>query len=177
MIAARVHGELANWPEYGGLRGVVTSAGMRDFTILVIHVMGTVVRLRQGPGGFRSVVAESALIRHQLQILTRGRQRAPNLRAVDRLAAGLLSHLMSRARILLSAIVLKPSTLLPLHKLLRKRKYRLLFSPTARASSRPEGTEQRTHRRRRGHEAAQSQFRAVRALPSRWHCGTGYRDR
>ena len=44
---------------------------MRDFIILVIHVIVTVVRLAR-PGGFRSVVAESVLIRHQLLILNRG---------------------------------------------------------------------------------------------------------
>ena len=101
---------------------------MRDFIILFVHVIVTVVRLA-GPGGLRSVVAESALIRHQLLILNRGRKRAPNLRASDRIAAGLFTLFMGPARILRSAIVLKPSTLLHLHSLLRKRKYRLLFSP------------------------------------------------
>jgi hypothetical protein len=38
-------------------------------------LMVTVVRLA-GPGGFRSVVAESVLVKHQLQILNRGRKRA-----------------------------------------------------------------------------------------------------
>jgi hypothetical protein len=37
------------------------------------------------------VLAESALIRHQLPILKRGRKRAPNLRASDRIAAGLFN--------------------------------------------------------------------------------------
>jgi hypothetical protein len=36
---------------------------------------------------------------------------------------------MRPARVLRSAIVLKPSTLLHLHSLQRKRKYRMLFSP------------------------------------------------
>src|SRR4051794_1012746 len=42
---------------------------------------------------------------------------------------------MHRARVLRSAIVLKPSTLLHLHSVLRKRKYRLLFS--SKRSHRP----------------------------------------
>jgi hypothetical protein len=87
---------------------------MRDFIILFIHVIVTMARLA-GPGGLRSVVAESALIRHQVLILNRGRKRAPNLRVTDRIAAGLLTLCMSPARILRSAIVLKPSTLLHLH--------------------------------------------------------------
>src|SRR5215472_2440084 len=56
-------------------------AGMRDFIVLFVHVIVTMARLA-GPGGLRSVVAESALIRHQLLILNRGRKRAPNLRGV-----------------------------------------------------------------------------------------------
>ena len=77
---------------------------MRDFIMLFIHVMVTVVRLA-GPGGLRSVVAESALIRHQLLVLNRGRKRAPNLRATDRLVAGLFTLLMRPARILRSRVV------------------------------------------------------------------------
>ena len=72
---------------------------MRDFIILFVHVIVTMVRLA-GPGGLRSVVAESALIRHQLLILNRGRKRAPNLRATDRIAAGLLTLFLKPVRIL-----------------------------------------------------------------------------
>jgi len=114
---------------------------MRDFIILIVHVIVTVVRL-VGPGGLRSVVAESALIRHQLLILNRGRKRAPNLRITDRIAAGLFTLFLNPARILRSAIVLKPSTLLHLHSLLRKRKYRLLFSPQLMRRPGPKGPNQ-----------------------------------
>ena len=101
---------------------------MRDFILLCVHVIVTMARLA-GPGGLRSVVAESALLRHQLLILNRGRQRAPNLRATDRIAAGLFALFIRQARSLRSAIVLKPSTLLSLHHRLKQRKYRMLFSP------------------------------------------------
>ena len=114
---------------------------MRDFIILFVHGIVTVVRLA-GPGGLRSVVAESALIRHQLLILNRGRKRAPNLRASDRIAAGLFTLFMSPARILRSAIVLKPSTLFHLHSLLRERKYRLLLSPQRGRRPGPKGPNQ-----------------------------------
>jgi hypothetical protein len=39
-------------------------------------------------GVLRSVVAESLLMRQQVVILNRGRKRAPNLRALDRIIAG-----------------------------------------------------------------------------------------
>jgi putative transposase len=100
---------------------------MRDVLVLVIHLIVTAVRLAR-PGGLRSVVAESVLVKHQLLILNRGHKRAPNLRAADRMIAGVCTLFMRPARILRSAIVLKPSTLLHLHHLLRKRKYQQLFS-------------------------------------------------
>ena len=72
--------------------------GMRDFLILFVHVIVTMARLAK-PGGLRSVVAESVLVRHQLLILNRGRKRAPNLHAADRIIAGLCTFLMrSHAR-------------------------------------------------------------------------------
>ena len=98
--------------------------------------------------------AESVLVKHQLRILNRGRKRAPNLRAADRIIAGLCTLFMRPARVLRSAIVLKPSTLLHLHNMLSRRKYRMLFSPQARASAWPESTEERAYRRRRCNEAA-----------------------
>jgi len=111
---------------------------MRDFLILFVHVIVTLARLTR-PGGLRSVVAESVLVRHQLLALNRGRKRAPNLRVTDRIIAGLCTLFIPPARVLRSAIVLKPSTLLHLHSLLTKRKYRLLFSPERRNRPGPKG--------------------------------------
>src|ERR1035441_5026316 len=45
---------------------------MRDLLILFVHLIVTVARLAR-PGGLRSVVAESVLVRHQLLVLNRGR--------------------------------------------------------------------------------------------------------
>ena len=101
---------------------------MRDVVLLLVHLIVTVVRLAR-PGGLRGVVAESVLVKHQLLILQRGRKRAPNLRPADRIIVALCTLFLRPARLLRSAIVLKPSTFLRLHNLLRKRKYRLLFSP------------------------------------------------
>jgi hypothetical protein len=59
---------------------------------------------------------------------------SPNRLAMDRIIAGLCTLFMRSARVLRSAIVLKPSTLLHLHSVLRKRKYCMLFSPGHSAS-------------------------------------------
>ena len=72
---------------------------MRDFVILFIHLIVTVVRLAL-PGGLRSVVAESVLVKHQLLILNRSRKRAPNLRATERIIAGLCALFINPARVL-----------------------------------------------------------------------------
>ena len=72
---------------------------MRDLVILFVHVIATLVRLL-GPGGIRSVVAESVLIKQQLLILNRSRQRSPNLRSSDRLIAGLCALLIRPSRLI-----------------------------------------------------------------------------
>jgi putative transposase len=101
---------------------------MRDIFTLFLHAIVIIMRLA-GPGGLRSVVAESVLMRHQVLILNRGRKRAPNLRVSDRVIAGLCTLLMRPARVLRSAIALRASTLMHFHKMLAKQKYRMLFSP------------------------------------------------
>jgi putative transposase len=114
---------------------------MPDIVILFVHVIVTLSRLC-GRGGIRSVMAESVLLKQQLLILNRSRKRAPNLRASDRFVAGLCSLFINPSRLRCSAIILKTSTLLNLHKTLKNRKYRLLFSSKLRRKSGPKGPSQ-----------------------------------
>src|SRR3984893_13923212 len=109
---------------------------MRDLAVLFLHLLATVVRLA-GPGGARSVVAESVLVKHQLLILNRAPKRSTHLRPSDRMVSGVCALLMRPGRLIRSAIVLRPSTLLSLHRALTKRKYRLLFSPKVRREPGP----------------------------------------
>ena len=111
---------------------------MRDLAILFVHLLVIICRLAR-PRGIRSVIAESVLVKHQLSILNRSRKRAPNLRALDRIITGLCTLLMCPARVIRSAIVLRPSTVFHLHRVLVKRKYRLLFSPKRRGKPGPRG--------------------------------------
>ena len=126
---------------------------MRDPIILLVHLIATLARL-MGPGGLRSVVAESVLVKQQLLILNRSRHRAPNLCASDRILAGVCALFMRPARVIRSAIVLRPSTILEFHRALRTRKYRWLFSPTRRRTG-PQGPSKALGRCHRRHEAAQ----------------------
>lgn len=111
---------------------------MRDLAVLLIHLLSTIAKLI-GPGGTRAVVAETLLVKHQLLVLNRTRQRAPNLRSIDRVIAGLCVLFIRPGRLILSAVVLKPSTLLAFHRALVKRKYQLLVSPKRRGKPGPKG--------------------------------------
>ena len=111
---------------------------MRDLAILFIHLLKTIAKMMR-PGGGRSVVAESLLLKHQLVILNRSRERAPNLRPMDRAIAGLCTLLIHPYRLLRVAVVMRPSTLLAFHAALVKQKYRQLFSPKRHGKSGPKG--------------------------------------
>jgi putative transposase len=126
----RVHGEFQIRAHL--LRGSRScwDCAVRDLIVLFLHLLATVARLA-GPGGARSVVAESVLVKQQLLILNRSRKRSPNLRPAGRVVAGLCALFMRRGRLIRSAIVVKPSTLLRLHRALIQRKYRRLLSSKA----------------------------------------------
>jgi putative transposase len=114
---------------------------MRDLAVLFLHLLATVARLA-GPGGARAVVAESVLVKQQLLILNRSRKQCPNLRFAERVVAGVCTLLTRPSRLVRSAIVLKPSTLLRLHRALIGRKYRRLFSSTVPTKPGPKGPSQ-----------------------------------
>src|SRR5450759_5571931 len=61
---------------------------------LIAHLLTTVVRVAL-PGGVRAVIAESLLLKHQLLILNRSRNRAPRLTPWDRLLFGVGAFLVA----------------------------------------------------------------------------------
>ena len=103
---------------------------MRDLLILAVHVLVIAARLLR-PGGVRAVAAESLLLKHQLQISNRSRQRAPNLTTLDRFVLGLTSLFVSPRRIARLAAILQPATLFKFHEALVNQKYHLLFSSSS----------------------------------------------
>ncbi|MGO8785789.1 MAG: integrase core domain-containing protein [Terriglobia bacterium] len=138
LRARLIHGELLICPEFREFPASCYHVGMRDLVILFVHFLTIAARLAS-PGGFRSVVAESVLVKHQLLILNRSRQRAPHPCFLDRLVAGWCALFMRPSRLIRSAIVLRPSTLLHLHRILIQRKYRLPFFPKGRRKPGPRG--------------------------------------
>jgi hypothetical protein len=73
-------------------------------------------------------------MKQQLLIINRSRQRAPNLSALDRFLLGFWSLLLSPCHIQRAAVIIRPSTLLKFHNLLKQRKYRLLYSAGRKTS-------------------------------------------
>jgi len=111
---------------------------MKDVIFLLFHLLATVAKLLR-PGGGRSVIAENLLLKQQLIIHSRCRQRAPNLNTRDRALLGFMSLFLRPRRIVRAAIIIKPSTLLHFHNALKKRKYRLLYSPGGGKKPGPKG--------------------------------------
>ena len=111
---------------------------MKDAIYLLLHLLTTIAKLIK-PGGSRAVIAENLLLKQQLIIHSRSRQRAPNLSTQGRTVLGFLSLFLSPRRPIRSAIIIKPSTLLQFHNALKKRKYRLLYSPRGGRKPGPKG--------------------------------------
>ena len=100
---------------------------MKDLPVLLVHLLTTVAKLL-GPGGPRAIVADSLLMKQQLLIINRSRQRAPNLSALDRFLLGFWSLFLNPRHLRRAAVIIRPSTLLNFHNLLKQRKYRPLYS-------------------------------------------------
>jgi putative transposase len=100
---------------------------MKDLLLALLHLAVMTAKL-VGPGGVRAVIAENLLLKQQLIVLRRARQRAPNLTLSDRLLCGFGSLFLSPGRIRKVAIGVRPSTLLAFHQALVRRKYHRLFS-------------------------------------------------
>ena len=111
---------------------------MIHLLILAVHLLATIAKLVR-PGGVRTVVAESLVLKQQLLISSRSRRRAPNLNSFDRFVLGLGSLFVTPSRIPKLAVILKPRTLLRFHEALKKRKYRWLFSSGGHRRPGPKG--------------------------------------
>ena len=87
---------------------------MRDLLLLAIHLFVTIAKLL-GPGGVRAVAAESLLLKQQLIVSNRSRQRAPNLTTLDRFVLGLITLFVTPRRIPKLSRIVKSATLLKFH--------------------------------------------------------------
>jgi hypothetical protein len=92
---------------------------MKDLLILIAHLLTTIAKFL-GPVGAKSVVADSLLMKQQLLIINRSRQRAPNLSALDRFLLGFWSLFLNPCHLRRAAIIIRPPTLLKFHNLLKQ---------------------------------------------------------
>ena len=104
---------------------------MNDPIFLIFQLLTTVAKLLR-PGGSRTIIAENLLLKQQLLIHSRSRERAPNLTVQDRALLGFWSLFLNPKRIARAAMIVKPSTLMQFHTALKKRKYRLIYSTGSR---------------------------------------------
>lgn len=90
-------------------------------------------------GGVKAIAAENLLLKQQLITLNRNQKRSPKLKVSDRFIYGILSSWINPKRLLKSAIIVKPNTLLRFHKALVERKYHILFSNKSKKKPGPKG--------------------------------------
>ena len=90
----------------------------------------------------KAIVANSLLMKQQLIVVNRSRRRAPNLTVIDRLLLGFWSLFLSPHPIQRAAVILKPTTRFKFHDILKKRKYRLLYTARRKGKPGPKGPSQ-----------------------------------
>jgi hypothetical protein len=100
---------------------------MKDLLVLLAHLLTTIAKLL-GTGSAKAIVADSLFMKQQLLVLNRGRRRAPNLTALDHFLLGFWSLFLNPRHFQRAAVIIKPSTLLKLHRVFKEQKYRRLYS-------------------------------------------------
>ena len=100
---------------------------MNGTLLTLLHLAVVVAKLCR-PGGVRAVITENLLLKQQLIVLRRARQRAPHLTVGDRVLFGFGSFFLDPGRVRKVAIGVRRTTLLAFHGALVRRKYRRLFS-------------------------------------------------
>src|SRR3954469_21599129 len=147
---------------------------MRNLLLALLHLAVVSAKLC-GAGGVRAVMAENLLLKQQLIVLRRARQRGPNLTSSDRLLCGFWSIFLSPGRIRKAALALQPSTLLAFHHALVRRKLpSAVLIGAVPQEDRTERPERRTHPGHRRGQVAQS---AVRLSADCAHHLADVRDR
>jgi putative transposase len=81
-----------------------------------------------GSNGAKTVVTDSLFMKQQLLFINRSQRHASNLSVPDQFLLGSCSQLLYPHHIQQAALIIRPSTLLKFHNLLKLRKYRQLYT-------------------------------------------------
>jgi len=98
-------------------------------------------------------------MKQQLLIINRPRRRAPTLSALDRLLFGFWSLFLDPRRLRRAALIIRPSTLLKFHNMLKKKKYRLLYSSGIKGKPGPKGPSRELIQAMNGTKLSQNSIR------------------
>jgi len=101
---------------------------MKDDICLLLYQLTPIAKLAHTDGS-RAVSAETLLLKHQLIIHSRSRQRAPNFCIQNQTVPGFLSLFLNPPGPAISAVFIKPCTLLSFHNALKKLNDQQLYSP------------------------------------------------
>ena len=91
------------------------------------------------PTGWKKVVAENLMLKHQLAIMTRSRKKAPNLKFSDRVILAWLCIFIPRKRLSTLTIAIQTATLIKFHRALVERKYQALYGKRDKRRPGPKG--------------------------------------
>ncbi len=111
---------------------------MNNAIFVMVHLLARLAVVL-GTGGTRAVLAENILLKQQLLVLQRSRRRAPNLRTADRWLFGFCAQFVSLRRLIRTALILKPATLLRFHGAFKDCRYRFLYSSSPKKKPGPKG--------------------------------------
>jgi transposase InsO family protein len=120
---------------------ITTLSGMPCSIAIIINLLLTLGKILR-PGGWKKIVAENLMLKHQLTIMARSHKKAPNLQRSDRIYLGFLSMLIPRQRLAAVAVAVQPASLLKFHRALVNRKYQVLYGNRGGKQPGPKGPSQ-----------------------------------
>ncbi len=114
---------------------------MHSAALTFIHLIVLLAKMLR-PTGWKKIIAENLMLKHQLAIMARSHKKARNLQFPDRVILAWLSILIPRKRLNTLAIAVQPATLIKFHRALVKRKYQVLYGKRGKRRPGPQGPSQ-----------------------------------
>ncbi len=111
---------------------------MKDATLLLLHLLVLIGKILR-PDGAKSIMAENLILKQQLIVMGRTRQKAPKLKPTERFVFGWLALFVSPSRLTKISVIIKPATIMKFHRALVARKYQKLFGTKGCAKPGPKG--------------------------------------